>query len=84
MLVEAALAAPLAALGLFAALVAAFFLMLFALPVGRAERFALAGTLFGFSTMAMMSNYPSALIGFGAAPILGYALALSCREDEAR
>jgi hypothetical protein len=81
-LVSAALDHPLAAIGLFAALTAGFLLMLFAVPLGRAERFALAGTLFGFSVTAMMSNYPSALIGFGAAPILGYALALSARLEE--
>ncbi len=80
-LVEAALAQPLAALALFAALVAGFFLMLFAVPLGRAERYALAGSMFGFTVMAIMSNYPSALIGFGAAPILGYALALADRPD---
>ena len=80
-LVEAALVHPAAALGLFAALLAGFFLLLFAAPMSRPARFALAGTLFGFSVMALMSNYPSPLIGFGAAPILGYALALSSREE---
>ena len=83
-LVDAALASPFAALALFAALLAGFLLMLFALPMPRAERFALAGTLFGFAIMALMSNYPSPLIGFGAAPILGYALALSFRQEPAR
>lgn len=73
---------PLAALALFAALLSGFFLMLFAVDLPRAARFALAGTLFGFSVAALMSNYPSALIGFGAAPILGYALALSARAGE--
>lgn len=82
-LVEAALAVPLAALALFAALVAGFFLLLVAVPLARPARYALAGSLFGFSVMAMMSNYPSALIGFGAAPILGYALVLAGRPDPA-
>lgn len=42
-----------------------------------AQRHALAGTLFGFSLAAVLSNYPSALIGYGAAPIVGFAIALS-------
>jgi len=83
-LVAAAFDQPLAALGLFGALAAGFLLMLFAAPMPRAERFALAGTLFGFSAAAMMSNYPSALIGFGAGPILGYALGLAAREEPMR
>ena len=82
-LVDAALASPAAALALFAALLAGFLLILFAVSMPRAERFALAGTLFGFSIMAIMSNYPSPLIGFGAAPILGYALALAPRAEPA-
>ena len=66
---------PLALL-LFAALLASFCLILFAIPHGRRSRAALAGSLFGFSIMAVLSNYPGVLIGYGAAPILGYAFAL--------
>ena len=80
-LVEAALAAPLVAPALSAALLAGFLLMLFAVPLTRPTRFALAGSLFGFAITAEMSNYPSPLIGFGAASILGYALALSDRRE---
>jgi hypothetical protein len=65
-----------AALGLFTALVVSFALIALAVPQERPARRALAGTLFGFSVMALMSNYPSALIGHGAAPIIGYGLAL--------
>ena len=83
-LVEAAFAEPLAALALLAALVASFFLILHAVPMERTARFGLAGSLFGFSVAAMVSNYPSALIGFGAAPILGYALALANSHEPAR
>ncbi len=76
-LVDAAMVEPLAAVGLFLALIASFFLILHALPGAKAPRHALAGTLFGFSLAAVLSNYPSALIGYGAAPILGFGLALS-------
>ena len=75
-LVDTAIAAPLVALGLFAALGIGFWHMLARVPLEPHSRFALAGSLFGFSLMAILSNYPSVLIGYGAAPILGYALAL--------
>jgi len=68
---------PFLALGLLAALAASFVLILFALPLDRASRFALAGSFFGFALMALLSHYPTILIGYGAAPILGYGLALS-------
>jgi len=67
---------PLAALGLLAALVASFYLIIGALPGREASRKALAGSLFGFSFAGLVSNYPSPLIGYGAAPILGFGLAL--------
>jgi hypothetical protein len=68
--------APLAALALLATILASFFLILYALPGSPLARRALAGTLFGFSIAAILSNYPSALIGYGAAPIIGFGLAL--------
>ena len=43
-------------------------------------RHALAGSLFGFSLAAIVSNYPSVLIGYGAAPIIGYGLALALAD----
>lgn len=79
-LVDAAMLQPLLALVLFAALVAGFVLMLKAVPLGRDARFALAGSLFGFSLIAILSNYFSVLIGYGAAPILGYGFALGLIE----
>lgn len=69
--------APLAALGLLAALVACFYVIVGALPGGEPSRKALAGALFGFSFAGLVSNYPSALVGYGAAPILGFGLALA-------
>jgi len=71
---------PLGAAALFLSLLAGFLLMLHRAPQDRAGRFALAGSLFGFSTTAIMANYPSALIGYGASPILGYGLALGLRR----
>lgn len=67
---------PLAALGLLAALVASFYLIVAALPGRAPSSKALAGSLFGFSFAGLVSNYPSALVGYGAAPILGFGLAL--------
>jgi len=74
--------APLAALALLATILASFFLILYAVPGSPLARRALAGTLFGFSIAAILSNYPSALIGYGAAPIIGFGLALGlgCRS----
>lgn len=68
---------PLPALGLLASLLAAFVLIAGAFPGREASRKALAGALFGFSFAGHVANYPSALIGYGAAPILGFALALA-------
>lgn len=83
-LVETAMVQPLAALGLLAALLASFFIMLHAIAARTPVRHALAGSLFGLTVASVLSNYPSALIGYGAAPILGYALALSqCCETAA-
>ncbi|RPF70699.1 hypothetical protein [Aurantiacibacter spongiae] len=74
--VDTLFANVLAALALAAALVASFVLLLNAIPFDRTKRFALAGTLFGFTVASLMSTYPTPLIGYGAAPILGFGLAL--------
>ncbi|MEE3218199.1 MAG: hypothetical protein VX247_07875, partial [Pseudomonadota bacterium] len=79
-LVELAFHQPLAALGLGASLIAAFLLVAHALPAEMRVRHALAGSLFGFSLAAIVSNYPSVLIGYGAAPIIGYGLALALAD----
>lgn len=67
---------PVAALGLLASLLASFALIVAAFPGRERSRKALAGCLLGFSFAGHVSNYPSALIGYGAAPILGLGLAL--------
>lgn len=78
---ELLVAAPFAAAGLFAALAAGFFLILLASPAPRSQRYALAGCLFGFALMALLSHYPTPLLGYGAAPILGFGLALGLAGD---
>ena len=75
-IVAAAVEQPVFAVLLGVALLISFLLVLFHAPLERRERFALAGTLFGFAAMATMGAYPSVLIGYGAAPILGFGLAL--------
>ena len=49
----------------------------------RAERFATAGALVGFAVASMIGPYPTPLIGYGAAAILGFALALGLRTRSA-
>lgn len=75
-LVEAARTEIAAAAALALALLGCFLLIALALPRPREERLALAGALFGFAIMALMSTYPSVLIGYGASPILGFGIAL--------
>lgn len=82
-LVEAMRASWPFALFIFAAMAASYFLLLKALPASRAQSFALAGSLFGFAIMALMSSYPTLLVGYGAAPILGYGLAIGLVRREA-
>ena len=80
---ELFIANPLAGLALLLALVASLLLILRIAPQPLSVRTALAGTLGGFSLAALMSNYPSVLIGYGASPIIGFALALGIRwRDE--
>lgn len=70
--------APVAALTLGALLfVAAPWLLARAPHLSHAERLALAAMLVAAGTMASLSPFPYALIGYGASPIIGLALALS-------
>lgn len=83
-LVDAAMRSIAAAVALALTLLASFLLIVLAAPLPRPERFALAGALFGLAVTALMSHYPTPLIGYGAAPILGLALALGLfRRDTA-
>ena len=74
--VDAAGQSPVLAILLVAALLTSFALLLFAIPFARDKRFGLAGALFGFTVIAAMNHYPTPLIGYGAAPIIGFGLAL--------
>ena len=74
--VDAASQSPFLAILLLAALVASFLLLLFSIPFARDKRFGLAGALFGFTAIAAMNHYPTPFIGYGAAPIIGFGLAL--------
>lgn len=76
-LADALLSHPVVGLGLLAAQLAGFFLIVFALTQPRPVRLALGGSLFGFALMSLMNVYPAPLLGFGAASIFGYALALA-------
>ena len=78
-LADLLLSHPLLALGLFASLVASFWLILRAWRQPFPVRAALAGAMAGFTLAAIMSNYPSILIGYGASPIIGFGLALGIR-----
>ena len=69
------------ALALFGALAAGFFTMLKGLRADPSTSYALAGALFGFAIMALVSHYPYPFIGYGAAPILGFGLALGLAES---
>lgn len=77
-------AAPLAALALGALLfLAAPALMLRADRVPRTEAAALAALLMTLGLMACLAPFPYPLIGYGAAPILGFGLALGAIAREA-
>lgn len=71
---------PLIGASLLVALGGGLMGMLFCAPFEARARYALAGSLFGFGMMSIMSHYPTVLIGYGAAPILGYGLALGLRH----
>ena len=75
-LVHLALEAPAGAFVLALALLASFFLLAHGLTADKPVRHGLAGALFGFSLAALVSNYPTILVGYGASPILGFGLAI--------
>lgn len=83
-LVHLAFEAPAGALALALALLGSFFLLAHALAAERPVRHALAGTLFGFFLAALVSNYPTILVGYGAAPIVGFGLAIGLAAASAR
>lgn len=56
-------------------LAAALLIMLFGTGLPRLARYPLGLSLFGFVLAALMNNYPTPLVGYGAAAIIGFALA---------
>ena len=82
--VDAASISVWAAMLLAGSLAVWFWLVLFKLPMTRAERFGLAGSMFGFTLMALVSHYPTPLVGYGVAPILGYGLAFGLARGTPR
>lgn len=52
--------------------------------ITRAEGYALAGALTGFAALSFIGPYPSPLIGYGVAPIVGFALALGAAPKKER
>lgn len=75
-------ASPLAAVLLGGVLLVATPVLLARLS--RAEGLALAALLTGFAAAALLGPFPTPLIGHGAAPILGFALALGAAGIAAR
>lgn len=75
-IVDALAMSPWLAILMVAAWVCGFCCIMFNTHIPRGPRFTLAGALFGFIIMSLMSHYPSILIGYGAAPILGFGFAL--------
>lgn len=69
------------AAGLAIAMIIALVLILFLPSASRATRYGLAGSFIGLTFISTTSNYPTPLIGFGAAPILGYGLALGLARN---
>ncbi len=74
-------ASPFAAFVLAASLIASLALILRA-PLPAPPRFALAGALAGFIVAALLGDYPTPLIGYGAASIIGLGLALPAIRKE--
>ena len=67
---------PVLALSLVAGVVTGLILLLTAQTVPREERFVMAAAMTGFTALSLIANYPTPLVGYGAAPILGFGLAL--------
>ena len=73
--------APAIALLLVIALLGGALAMLFGTGLPRAQRYAIGLAFFGFLLASLISNYPTPLAGYGAAAILGFALAHALPYD---
>lgn len=72
---DATNASPAIAALLALSLLTSVLLMLFGTGLPRSARYPLGMSLFGFLVAALISNYPTPLAGYGAAAIIGFALA---------
>ena len=72
---DATIASPAMAALLVLSLLGSVLLMLFGTGLPRTARYPLGMSLFGFLVAALISNYPTPLAGYGAAAIIGFALA---------
>lgn len=73
--IDALRTGPVMAALLGLSLVAATLLMLFGTALPRIARYPIGLSLFGFWLASLISNYPTPLAGYGAAAIIGFALA---------
>jgi len=74
-IIDAVHTAPLMAALIALSLASAVLIMLFGTVLPRIARYPTGMSLFGFWLAALMSNYPTPLAGYGAAAIIGFALA---------
>ena len=74
-IIDAVHTAPLMAALIALSLAGAVLIMLFGTGLPRIARYPTGMSLFGFWLAALMSNYPTPLAGYGAAAIIGFALA---------
>ena len=72
---DATFQSPAMALLLVVSLFASILTMLFGTGLPRTARYPIGMCLFGFLLAALINNYPFPLIGYGAAAIIGFALA---------
>ncbi|MBB3035287.1 hypothetical protein [Alteriqipengyuania lutimaris] len=73
--IDALRTSPAMAALLALSLLGSVLLMLFATGLPRAVRYPVGMSMFGFLLASLISNYPTPLAGYGAAAIIGFALA---------
>ena len=74
-IIDALPTAPLMAALITLSIAGAVLIMLFGTGLPRIARYPTGMSLFGFWLAALISNYPTPLAGYGAAAIIGFALA---------
>ena len=79
--IDALRTSPEMAVLLALALIASIAAMAFATQWPRIARYPIALSLFGFWLASLISNYPTPLTGYGAAAIIGFALAFALSDE---